>query len=194
VVDRAGGGRVKRDVTHAAAGGVGHVAVQLAKAKGAEVFATVSNDAKAEIADRLGATAINYRELSVADYVERHTDGAGFDIVYDTIGGDNIPLSWQAARANGTVVSCQSNSSQDLSPIHMKGLVHAGVLMLIPMLSGQGRAHHGDILRQIGALTEAGQMAPILDETVFPLGDIAAAHKRWESGASIGKVAIEVKG
>ena len=104
------------------------------------------------------------------------------------------PKSWAAAKLKGTVISCQNNSTQDLTPVHMKGLQHIGVLMLIPMLSGQGRAHHGDILRQIGALTEAGQMAPILDETVFPLGDIAAAHKRWESGASIGKVAIEVKG
>ena len=177
---------------HGGAGGVGHVAVQIAKAKGADVFATISDEAKAAIAEKLGATPINYRKSSVADYVAEHTGGAGFDVVYDTVGGDNIPRSWEAARAGGIVVSCQSNSTQDMTPIHLKGLTHAGVLMLLPLLTGNGREHHGHIMSEIAALSDQGQIAPLMDEAVFELDQVADAHRRWESGEAIGKIAIQV--
>jgi NADPH2:quinone reductase len=81
---------------NAGTGGVGHVAIQIARAKGADVFATVSGDNKAIIAKTLGATPINYKTTSVAEYVNQHTGGSGFDVVFDTIGGDNIPRCWDA--------------------------------------------------------------------------------------------------
>ena len=177
---------------HGGAGGVGHVAIQLAKSRGAEVFATVSSDAKAKIVEGLGATPINYRKSSVADYVAEHTGGAGFDVVYDTVGGDNIPRSWQAARAGGIVLSCQSNSTQDMTPVHLKGLTHAGVLMLLPLLSGKGREHHGHIMSEIAAMSDQGRIVPLMDQTVFELDQVADAHRRWESGEAIGKIAIRV--
>ena len=71
---------------HAGAGGVGHVAVQIARAFGAQVFATVSAE-KQRIVEDFGATAIDYRRSSVEEYVAANTDGLGFDIVYDTVGG-----------------------------------------------------------------------------------------------------------
>ena len=178
---------------HAGTGGVGHVAIQIARAKGAEVFATVSGDAKAAIAKKLGATPINYRETSVAEYVQQHTNGNGFDVVYDTLGGDNIPRSWEASKSNGIVISCQSNSTHDMTPIHAKGLTFAGVLMLIPLLNGQGRAHFGWIMNEIASLVDAGKIAPVLDETNFSLDQVADAHQRWESGKAIGKIVINVK-
>jgi NADPH:quinone reductase-like Zn-dependent oxidoreductase len=97
VVDRAkvrGGQKV---LIHAGAGGVGHIAVQLAKAFGAHVFATVSVD-KQRVAEQFGATPIDYRTLSAEQYVAIHTAGEGFDIVYDTVGGATIDASFVAVK------------------------------------------------------------------------------------------------
>ncbi|MEK9725589.1 MAG: zinc-dependent alcohol dehydrogenase family protein [Rhodospirillaceae bacterium] len=193
LVDKAQVRPNQKVLIHAGAGGVGHVAVQLAKAKGCEVYATVSGPDKAALVEGLGATPINYREADVDAYVALHTGGAGFDVVYDTVGGDNIPLCWQAARTNGTVISCQTNSTHDLTPLHIKGLTHIGVLMLIPLLSGNGRAHHGLILREIASLAEAGKMRPILDPVPFTLETAADAHRHWEARDHVGKIAIRVQ-
>jgi len=86
LVDRA---RVRAGQTvlvHAGAGGVGHIAVQLAMHFGAQVFATVSPEKEA-IVRSFGATSIDYRSQSVEHYVDCHTAGEGFDIIYDTVGG-----------------------------------------------------------------------------------------------------------
>ena len=192
LVDGANVGWGQTVLVHAGAGGVGHVAIQIAIARGAKVFATVSGPEKAALVTEFGAVPINYREQSVADYVAAHTDGAGFDIVYDTVGGDNIPKSWEAAKLRGTVISCQSNSTQDLTPVHLKGLQHIGVLMLLPLLHGTGGSRHGEIMGEITALAEAGKMRPLLDGEPFPLAEVAAAHARLESGRAVGKVVVQV--
>ena len=179
-------------LVHGGAGGVGHVAIQIAIARGAEVYATVSGPEKAATVSELGATPINYRESSVEEYVAAHTSGDGFDIVYDTIGGDNIPNSWAAAKLKGTVISCQNNSTHDLTPVHMKGLLHVGVMMLIPLLHGTGAAAHGRIMREITALAESGQMRPLIDGEPYAFEDVAAAHARLESGQAMGKVVVQV--
>ena len=176
------------------AGGVGHVAIQIAVARGANVYSTVSGPEKAAVVTNLGATPINYRENSVEEYVAAHTDGAGFDIVYDTVGGENIPKSWAAARVKGTVISCQNNSTQDMTPVHMKALLHVGVLMLIPLLHGAGAAAHGQIMREVTALAEAGQICPLMDGEPYALEDVAEAHARLESGQATGKVVVLVSG
>ncbi|MBT6429295.1 MAG: zinc-dependent alcohol dehydrogenase family protein, partial [Rhodospirillaceae bacterium] len=176
LVDGANVGWGQTVLVHAGVGGVGHVVMQIAIARGAKVYATVSGPEKAALVSDFGAIPINYREQSVADYVAAHTGGLGFDIVYDTVGGDNIPKSWEAAKLRGTVISCQTNSTQDLTPVHLKGLHHIGVLMLLPLLHGTGGARHGQIMREITALVEAGQLRPLMDGEPFPLADVAGAH------------------
>ena len=192
LVDGANVGRGQTVLVHAGAGGVGHVATQIAVARGAKVCATVSGPEKATVVSEFGATPINYRENSVEDYVDAHTGGAGFDIVYDTVGGENIPRSWATAKLKGTVISCQTNSTQDLTPVHLKGLRHISVLMLIPLLHGAGAPAHGQIMREITALVEAGQIRPLMDGEPFPLEDVAGAHTRLESGHAMGKVVVQV--
>ncbi len=86
LVDRAKTQRGQSVLVHGGAGGVGHMAVQLARALGAEVFATGA-PAHAQTIRRFGATPIDYTATSVDDYVARHTGGEGFDVVYDTVGG-----------------------------------------------------------------------------------------------------------
>lgn len=177
---------------HGATGGVAHIAVQLAKARGATVYATCSSDSKAGIARDLGADhAINYRQMDVATYVDKFTDGKGFDVVFDTVGGENIQKSFTAAAINGTVVSVSTRSTQDLSLLHSKGLSLHVVFMLIPLLHNIGREHHGEILNEITRLVEQSQLRPLIDDSEFKIADAGAAHQRLESGQAVGKIVLE---
>jgi NADPH:quinone reductase len=190
MVDRAKVHRSQKVLIHAGAGGVGHIAVQLAKAFGAEVFATVSSN-KQGIAERFGATPIDYRSVSPEQYVALHTDGEGFDVVYDTVGGFTIDASFVAVkRYSGHVVSCLGWSTHSLAPLSMRGATYSGVFTLLPLLTGVGQAHHGEILREVAALADSGKLKPLLNELQFSPTEIAEAHALVESGA-VGKVVVE---
>src|SRR5262249_45417551 len=89
LVARAGVEAGQTVLIHGGAGGVGHVAVQLARAKGAKVFATGSAKSRDYI-KQLGATSIDYDKTNVEQYVAEHTGGKGFDIVYDNVGGTTL--------------------------------------------------------------------------------------------------------
>jgi len=191
LVDRAKVHAGQTVLIHAGAGGVGHVAIQIARAYGAEVFATVSPEKK-KIVEDLGATPIDYRAASVEEYVEVSTAGKGFDIVYDTVGGATLDASFVAAkRYTGHVVSCLGWGSHSLAPLSFRGASYSGVFTLHPLIAGEGRVHHGEILAQATSLAEAGKLRPILNEQRFSIEDIAAAHALVESGA-LGKVVVEL--
>jgi len=106
LVDRAHVGSGHKVLIQGGAGGVGHVAVQLAIARGAQVYATGSAKHRSVI-EGLGATFIDYQQQTVEEYVAQHTAGEGFDIVYDTVGGETLDASFRAAKTyHGHVVSC----------------------------------------------------------------------------------------
>ena len=193
-LDRAGVRAGQSVLVHGGAGGVGHVAVQIAKARGAVVSTTVSSEEKAALARSLGADhTIDYRAESVDDYVARLTGGTGFDVVYDATGGSDIASSFQAARLNGQVVTIVSMYDADLTPMHIKGLTLHVVFMLIPMLHDVDRAEHGRILREAAALADAGRLRPHLDTERFDLASVADAHRHLEGGQAVGKVVIDVE-
>jgi NADPH:quinone reductase len=104
LVDRAGVHAGQKVLVHGGAGGVGHIAVQIARAFGAEVFATGSAASQAYI-KLLGAVPIDYRAMTVENYVAKYSDGRGFDIVYDTVGGATLDASFNAVARFGHVVS-----------------------------------------------------------------------------------------
>jgi NADPH:quinone reductase-like Zn-dependent oxidoreductase len=166
------------------------MAVQIARAFGAEVFATGSA-ADALFIERFGATAIDYRGASVEEYVARYTAGRGFDVVYDTVGGAAIDASFNAVRRFGHVVSCLGWGTHPLAPLSFKAATYSGVFTLLPMLTGEGKAHHGEILRSASALIEAGKVVPRIDPRRFTLDDVDAAFKALASG-STGKVVVDV--
>jgi NADPH2:quinone reductase len=193
LIDRAKIGRGMKVLVHGATGGVGHAGVQLAKMAGAKVFATVSSDEKAAIAKDLGAdVVINYREQSVEDYVREHTGGAGFDVVFDTVGGDNVLKSITATGLNGQVVCVNTRCEVDLSQMHMRGLSMHVVFMLIPMFFDQpaGKAHHGEILRELARRVDAGEVKPLVHQERFDFADAGRAHALLESGGAVGKVVL----
>jgi NADPH2:quinone reductase len=180
-----------RVLVHGATGGVGHVALQLAKLSGAEVTVTAGSPEKLAAGRALGADhAVNYREETVDAYVARLTGGRGFDLVFDTVGGSTLADSLTAARRNGTVVNISARGTHDLTPMHRKGLTLHVVNMTAPLVTGQDRARHGEILRRVAALVDAGGLRPLVDAARFIFADAAAAHRHAESGAQVGKVVL----
>lgn len=176
---------------HAGTGGVGHIAIQIAKWAGAKVYTTVSNEEKARIATQLGADeTINYKQESVEEYVQRCTGGQGFDVVFDTVGTDNMDNSFQAARVSGTVATIAARSTHDLSPLHGKNLTLHIVFIATPLLYGQDFDNHRDALEAMFSLTGDGYVHPLLDEEMYTFTEVGKAHQKVESGQALGKVVL----
>ena len=190
--DRARLAAGQRVLVHGGAGGIGHVAIQLARAWGAEVAATGSAE-QADVIAALGATPIDYRAERVEDYVQRLTGGAGFDVVLDTLGGATLDASFTAVRRwGGHVVSALGWGSHSLAPLSFRGGSYSGIFTLIPLQTGEGRAHHGEILAEAARLADCGLLRPRLDTQRFDLGSALAAHERVELGRADGKVVVDV--
>ncbi|SDR22282.1 zinc-dependent alcohol dehydrogenase family protein [Pseudovibrio sp. Tun.PSC04-5.I4] len=173
---------------HGATGGVGHIAVQLAKALGADVT-TTSLVKNLETAKTLGADhVVNAEVTSVADYIAEITDGQGFDAVFDPIAGDHIQKSFEAVRFNGAVATTLPIT--DVLQVALKGLSFHSILMLIPMVTGKNRRAHGEILEQIAKLVDDGKITPLLDDSEFSVADVSKAHAKLQSGTAVGKIVM----
>ena len=191
-LQRAGARAGQKVLVHGGAGGVGHVAVQLAKHFGADVYATCSGGKQMDVIEKYDATAIDFKTEKVTDYVTKYTDGAGFDVIFDSVGGANMTNSFEAAALNGQVATTVSLLELDLTPAHFKGLSLHVVFMLIPMLYNHKREDHGAILEKLAKIVDSGALKPLLDETPFGLEEVGKAHDRLTSGQAIGKVVVEI--
>ena len=192
LVDRARVGPGKKVLVHGGAGGVGHVAVQIALALGAEVWATGA-PASRDIIEGYGATFIDYTSETVDDYVARHTAGEGFDIVFDTVGGATLDNSFRAARLyHGHVVSALGWGTHALAPLSFRAATYSGVFTLLPLLSGKGRAQHGAILREAARLVEEGKVRPRIDPRRFTLSAANEAHAALLDGSARGKLVLDI--
>ena len=189
---RAGVTAGQKVLVHGGSGGVGHVALQIANYLGAQVYSTGGGEVQTKLIEKLGATSINYRTETVADYVNQHTDGKGFDVVFDSVGGANMLNSFEAAALNGQVASTVSLVEMDLSTAHFKGLSLHVVFMLIPMLHNHKRAEHGKILTKLAEIVDDGGIEVVLDEQDFAMAQIGQAHDRLTSGKALGKVVVTV--
>ncbi|MGM9480356.1 zinc-dependent alcohol dehydrogenase family protein [Roseateles sp. NT4] len=194
LVDRAQVKPGQKVLVQGGAGGVGHIAVQLARARGAEVFATVEAE-DFELVRSWGATPIDFRSETVADYVGQHTAGQGFDVVFDAVGGPVLDASFTAARRyGGHVVSILGWGTHSLAPLSFRAATYSGVFTLLPLLSGEGRDAHGAILREAAALVDAGLLTPRLDARRFTLATAGDAHALVAAGLGQGKVVVDVMG
>ncbi|MDP9862306.1 MULTISPECIES: NADP-dependent oxidoreductase [Streptosporangium] len=168
----------QRVLVHAAAGGVGHLAVQIAKARGAYVVGT-ARSAKHAFVRALGADeVIDYTQVDFASAV------GDIDIVIDTIGGDYGPRSLRTLRGGGIVVSLASPAEAYLASEADKLGLRAGFTIVEPDHAG---------MKAIAALVEAGQLRAEID-TVLPLEQAAKAHEIGESGRTAGKIVLTVAG
>ncbi len=188
-MDRAKVSAGHKALVHAGAGGVGYVAIQIAQAFGAKAFATVSAG-KRRIVEELGAVAIDYREQKVEEYVEAKTGGSGFDIVYDTVGGETLDQSFAAVKLyTGHVLSSVGWGTHALAPLSIRAATYSGVFTLLPLLTGKHRAHHGHILARVAGLADAGKLRPFLSSQTFSMQNIEEAYTLVAAG-SMGKVVV----
>ncbi|MER7802625.1 NADP-dependent oxidoreductase [Streptomyces parvulus] len=166
----------QRVLIHAAAGGVGHVAVQIAKARGAHVIGTASAG-KHEFLRSLGADeTVDYRETDFAEAVK------DVDVVLDTIGGDTALRSLRVLRPGGVVVSIIPVGSDEFFEEADRLGVRA-----VRMLVDADRAD----MRSVAELVEAGKLRATVEKT-FPLAEAAQAHALGETGRTTGKIVLVV--
>ncbi|MFJ9026635.1 NADP-dependent oxidoreductase [Streptomyces sp. NPDC102259] len=166
----------QRVLIHAAAGGVGHLAVQIAKAHGAHVIGTASA-AKHDLLRSLGADElVDYRTQNFAETIR------DVDIVLDTLGGANWAHSIRSLRRGGRLVSILPLDDTFPHKEAEAAGVRAGFMLVEPDQQG---------LREITKLIEGGRLRVIAD-AVFPLEDVAAAHTLGETGRTTGKIVLSV--
>jgi NADPH2:quinone reductase len=191
--DRAGLAAGQTTLVHAGAGGVGHVAIQLAKSAGAQVATTVSSPEKADLASQLGADrTILYKDEDPVASVMEWTEGRGVDVVLDTVGGSTFQNSLELACVYGQVVTLlDPGNSVDWGTARNKNLGIHFTLMLTPMLQDLpvARRHQGEILNQCAALITKGKLKPVISSTL-PLEDAARAHRLIEDGHGLGKTVL----
>ncbi len=166
----------QRVLVHAGAGGVGHLAVQIAKARGAHVIATASA-AKHDLLARLGVDeAVDYRSRPFEEAVEP------VDVVYDLVGGDVSLRSLDVLRPDGILISLPSAAAAAaVEAARERGRNAVGMLV----------EPDGDGLEELAALVERGALRVLVDET-FPLDRAADAHRRGERGRTTGKLVLTV--
>ncbi|NJO43848.1 MAG: zinc-dependent alcohol dehydrogenase family protein [Cyanobacteria bacterium RU_5_0] len=178
---------------HAGAGGVGHVAIQLAKLQGASVCTTVSAEEKAEFVKQLGADHIVlYTQTDVVKATLDWTNGEGVDLTFDTVGGKVLSQSFAATSLYGDVITILApDANTDWKTARDRNLRISFELMLTPMLKELAKAQQeqAKILKQCTRLLDQGQLKIHLNQT-FPLSQAAAAHQLLETGSAIGKIAL----
>ncbi len=179
---------------HAGAGGVGHVAIQLAKLHGAKVITTVSSEQKAEFVTSLGADeVVLYTQNGFADAVNRLTDGKGADLVFDTVGASVFKESITATAHFGRLVTLLDPGELNLAEARMRNLLIGFELMLTPMLRDlpEARDKHVDILRKCAELTDKGLLKAHISHVLL-LEEAAVAHRLIEAGHTTGKIVLSV--
>jgi NADPH2:quinone reductase len=130
--------------------------------------------------------------MEVEAYVSEQTNGRGFDIVYDTVGGAVLDASFNAIRRFGHVVSALGWGTHALAPLSFRAGTYSGIFTLLPLLTGEGRAHHGEILREATRLSEAGRLAPKVDPRHFTLETIGEAYAALGARKTDGKLVIDI--
>ena len=177
---------------HAGAGGVGHVAIQLAKLKGARVLTTVSSEQKRDFVKSLGADeAIIYTQDNFVDAVNELTHGKGADLVFDTVSAAVFKESIPATAHFGRLVTLLDPNELSLAEARMRNLLIGFELMLTPMLRDlpEARDKHIDILNQCANYANQGLLKPHIS-AVLPLKDAVKAHELIEQKHTSGKIVL----
>ncbi|MEB3045365.1 NAD(P)H-quinone oxidoreductase [Rhizobium mulingense] len=180
---------------HGGTSGIGTTAIQLARAFGAEVYATAGSREKCEACERLGAKrAINYRSEDFAAVIKAET-GQGVDIILDMIGAAYFERNLASLAKDGclSIIAFLGGAVAEkvnLSPIMVKRLTVTGSTMR-PRTAEEKRAIRDDLLAEVWPLLEAGAVAPVIHK-LFAFEDIVAAHRLMEEGSHIGKVVLTV--
>ncbi|MGA7937119.1 MAG: zinc-dependent alcohol dehydrogenase family protein [Kovacikia sp.] len=181
---------------HAGAGGVGHVAVQLAKLQGASVCTTISTPEKADFVRQLGADhVIFYKNADFVQETLQWTQGQGVDVTFDTVGRDLLGKSFAATQIYGDVVTIlEPDPATNWKVARTRNQRISFELMLTPMLQGlvEEQKAQAKILEQCARLIDQGQLRIEVSQR-FPLAEAAAAHRVLEAGSVTGKLALVIE-
>lgn len=195
VFDRGGLQAGERFLVHGGASGIGSTAIQMAKAMGAEVFATVSSEEKRQACLALGADHV--WDYSKQDFVKEalaQTESAGIDVILDMVGGDYFQKNIDVAAKDGRIVSIAflrgSKAEVDFRNVMVKRLRLSGST-LRPQTDQQKAAIAAQLQEHIWPKIEQGAMTPLLAQE-FPIQEVAGAHSLMESNTLIGKTVLAV--
>ncbi|MEM9343596.1 MAG: NAD(P)H-quinone oxidoreductase [Pseudomonadota bacterium] len=182
----------ERFLVHGGTSGIGTTAIQLAKARGARVFATAGSGEKCAACVDLGAEkAIDYRE---EDFVSVLKAEGGADVILDMVGGEYIVRNLKALAMDGRLVQIAflggPKAEVNFAPLMVRRLTITGST-LRPQSDAAKAAIAEDLFREVWPLLSAGRIAPVMDSE-FPLVDAAKAHAHMESSAHIGKIVLSV--
>ena len=197
LVDRVGLREGETLLVHAGAGGVGHIAIQLARHLGARVATTVSGAEKARFVESLGAErAIDYKTQDFVEQTLAWTNGKGADVVFDTIGGPAFCQSFGAVRVYGRLATLLSTACElpQINKARLRNIVVGYEQMTMPLLLGNHelRCAQTRILERGAHLFDEGKLK-IEVSKVLPLKEAAAAHQLVEDGHTVGKVVLQVE-
>lgn len=182
-------------LAHGGSSGIGTMAIQLARARGAQVIATAGSDEKADFCREVGAdAAVNYRTQDFVEAVDAFTAGRGADVVLDIVGGSYIARDLEALAVGGRILSIavrdREPASVDLGLMMRKrASLHGTTLRARPL--AERVAIIAAVRKNVWPLVAEGRVRPVID-SVFPLEDAAAAHRRMESSAHRGKILLRV--
>jgi len=183
----------ERVLIHAGAGGVGHVAIQLAKLKGATVATTVSSEEKANFVKQLGADyVIFYKQTDFVQAALDWTGGEGVDLAFDTVGGETFHKTFPAVRVYGDIVTIlEPDANTVWKTARLRNLRIGLELMLTPALLGlqESLQHHAEILEQCATWIDESKLKIHVSHE-FPLKEAAKAHQLIESGSVTGKIVL----
>jgi NADPH2:quinone reductase len=183
-------------LVHGGASGIGTTAIQLARAFGSRVFATVGSVRKVEICIGLGAEqVINYKEADFVSVIRKATGGRGVDVILDMVGGDYVQRNLSILAAEGRLVQIAflkgAKMELNLGPLMMKRLTLTGSTLRSRAV--EEKAPIARALQQnVWPLLETGKVKPVIFQT-FLLREAAEAHRLMESDRHIGKIVLQVE-
>lgn len=187
----------ERFLVHGGSSGIGTMAIQLAKQRGAEVFITAGTQRKLDFCRELGADhVINYREETFEDRIAELTDGGGVDVILDNMGASYLPRNVAALATGGRliVLGMQGGAKGELNLgalLGKRATVHAAGLRGRPAAMKAGIV--AETQASVWPMIDAGTVRPVIDR-VFPLSDASEAHRLVESSDHIGKVLLRAAG
>ncbi|HUI16898.1 MAG TPA: NAD(P)H-quinone oxidoreductase [Alphaproteobacteria bacterium] len=180
-------------LVHGGASGIGTSAIQLARARGARVFASASGAEKCKACEALGAEkCVDYKSEDFVELLTKATGGKGVDVILDMVGGDYTARNLKLLAPDGRLVQIAflrgAKVEIDLAPLMLKRLTLTGSTLRARSIAEKGRIAAA-LRREVWPLFEAGKLKPMIYKT-FPLKEAAAAHRLMESNAHIGKIVL----
>lgn len=185
----------ERLLVHGGASGIGTFAIQLARWRGAEIYATAGSPEKRVLCEQLGARrAFLHKTEDFLNEINKMTDGKGVQVVLDMTGGENIQKNLSALAVGGRLVQIAflrgAKAQINAAPLLLKQLTWAG--MALRSCPREKKAATAEQLRQqIWPELESGKIIPVID-SVYPLAQSTDAHQRMEENLNLGKIVLTI--